>query len=99
MLGKKSGLTYEDIRERYEHFRARCLKPSRKTVKYYNSSKKMMSMGKLEKGCTVPLYGEKSKCVLKIVPDNTECESLEIDKRCIKRKLFNLENESSKLEP
>lgn len=24
MLGKKSGLTYCDVRERYEHFRARC---------------------------------------------------------------------------
>jgi len=25
MLCKKSGLSYEDVRERYEHFRARCL--------------------------------------------------------------------------
>ena len=24
MLNKKSGLTYEQVRERYEHFRARC---------------------------------------------------------------------------
>ena len=24
MLGKQSGLTYEAVRERYEHFRARC---------------------------------------------------------------------------
>ena len=24
-LGKKSGLSYCDIRERYEHFRARCI--------------------------------------------------------------------------
>ena len=24
MLGKKSGLSYETVRERYEHFRARC---------------------------------------------------------------------------
>ena len=24
MLGKKSGLSYCDVRERYEHFRARC---------------------------------------------------------------------------
>ena len=24
MLGKKSGLGYEEIRERYEHFRSRC---------------------------------------------------------------------------
>jgi hypothetical protein len=26
MLGKTSGLTYEDVRERYEHFRSRCAK-------------------------------------------------------------------------
>jgi len=26
MLNKKSGLSYEDVRERYEHFRARCTK-------------------------------------------------------------------------
>ena len=24
MLGKHSGLSYEDVRERYEHFRSRC---------------------------------------------------------------------------
>ena len=34
-LGKESGLTYSAVRERYEHFRARCLtnieeKPSKK---------------------------------------------------------------------
>ena len=27
MLDKKSGLTYDKVRERYEHFRARCAKP------------------------------------------------------------------------
>jgi hypothetical protein len=27
MLDKRSGLTYEMVRERYEHFRARCVKP------------------------------------------------------------------------
>ena len=26
MLGKKSGLRYNDVRERYEHFRSRCTK-------------------------------------------------------------------------
>jgi hypothetical protein len=38
-----------------------------------------------EKGCTVPLYGEKSKCVLKIVPQDIKCETLEIDDRCVKK--------------
>ena len=53
MLGKKSGLSYEDVRERYEHFRARCLSE--------------MAPIKTENGRVEPLYGIKSKCVLKIV--------------------------------
>lgn len=71
MLGKKSGLSYEDVRDRYEHFRARCLKP-RKTKK----------KSKLEKGCTNPLYGVKSKCVINIVPRTKRCKSFKIDKTC-----------------
>ena len=34
MLGKKSGLTYDDVRNRYEMFRARCIDES-------NGSKKL----------------------------------------------------------
>jgi hypothetical protein len=76
MLCKKSGLTYEDVRERYEHFRARCnTKKLRKTLKKSP-----------EKGCTEPLYGEKSKCVLRIIPDKEKCETLEIDDKCLKRR-------------
>jgi hypothetical protein len=74
MLHKKSGLTYEAVRERYEHFRARCAIPIKAPIKH-------------EKGCTEPLYGEKSKCVLKIVPEKTKCNTLEIDKQCVKHKL------------
>jgi len=72
MLGKKSGLTYEDVRERYEHFRARCREPistCRKTRKN-------------EKGCVEPVYGVKSKCVLNIVPLDTKCDTMTVDKRC-----------------
>jgi hypothetical protein len=74
MLCKKSGLTYEQVRERYEHFRARC-----KSVKKKTSKKK-------HTGCVVPLYGKKSKCVLKIVPDEEKCEALEIDSKCLTTK-------------
>lgn len=72
MLKKKSGLSYEDVRERYEHFRSRC------TVQVQPA---------VEKGCVKPLYGEKSKCVLKIVPQDEKCESFVIDDKCIKRDL------------
>jgi hypothetical protein len=73
MLNKRSGLTYERVRERYEHFRSRCTK-----------TEKPVKMMIHEKGCTEPLYGEKSKCVLKIVPITDKCSTLEIDKKCIK---------------
>ena len=52
MLNKKSGLTYEEVRERYEHFRARCAE-DKKDIKRLNEeiNKKMK-----EKGCVEPLY-------------------------------------------
>lgn len=100
MLGKKSGLSYKDVRERYEHFRSRCtiddnsiqniknviispMKTGRKTRKNRSSSKN----GRVnEKGCTEPLYGKKSKCIIKIVPQDTKCDTFQIDKSCIKHK-------------
>ena len=83
MLNKKSGLTYDDIRERYEHFRSRCTK----SLKDMKRLKKIMKTAKEgEKGCVEPLYGEKSKCVLKVVPQTEKCESLEIDHKCMKQK-------------
>ena len=71
-LGKKSGLTYEMVRERYENFRARCLDKKKSTKK--------------EKGCTDSLYGVKSKCVLNIVPKTNKEKSLKIDKKCFVKK-------------
>ncbi len=66
MLGKKSNLTYEQVRYRYEHFRARCDKTfNRKTKKRAK-----------EKGCVHPLYGKKkNKCVLKIVDKKSKSTS------------------------
>jgi hypothetical protein len=39
-----------------------------------------------ENGCTEPLYGEKSKCILKIVPQEKKCESFQMDEKCIKKR-------------
>ena len=72
MLGKKSGLSYSDVRERYEHFRSRCTDPNKNSTS--------------EKGCTEPLKGEKSKCILQIVPDKKICDTFQIDEKCIKHK-------------
>ena len=85
MLDKKSGLSYDDVRERYEHFRARCAKPIANTktiLRKCNRTRKNK-----EKGCVVPLYGNKAKCVLQIIPQEVECDTIQIDQRCVKRKM------------
>ena len=89
MLHKKSGLTFEQVRERYEHFRARCAK-SYKELNKRKTQRLLNKMKKSEKGCTEPLYGEKSKCVLKIVPQDTKCKTLEIDEKCVKKSLSDI---------
>ena len=38
-----------------------------------------------KRGCTEPLYGKKSKCIIKIVPQDTKCSTFQMDKRCVKR--------------
>jgi hypothetical protein len=92
MLKKKSGLSYQDVRERYEHFRARCINKKGNKTKKVRFSKKVevisKNLSKKETGCVVPLYGEKAKCVLHIVPQDEECESFNIDEKCIKKRLI-----------
>lgn len=77
MLGKSSGLTYSVVRDRYEHFRSRCSETEEE------KQKRLSTRNIIENGCVTPLYGDKPKCVLKIIPDNTICESIEIDDKCI----------------
>jgi hypothetical protein len=86
MLNKTSGLSYNDVRERYEHFRARCAK-SVKEFEREQREQEEKEKKEPEKGCTEPLYGEKSKCVLKIVPQDTKCETFSINEKCIKKKI------------
>lgn len=81
MLKKKSNLTYCDVRERYEHFRARCVDEKPKVFKY---SEIKTRKNKNEKGCTEPLYGKKARCILNIVPQNEKGQSIQIDKKCMK---------------
>ena len=80
MLGKKSHLTYCDVRERYEHFRSRCTEEKPKIFTF----KKTTTRKKKEKGCTEPLYGKKSKCVINIVPQEDKSATFNMDKKCIK---------------
>lgn len=80
MLGKKSGLTYCDVRERYEHFRSRC---TQDMPKIFDFSK---IASKKEKGCTEPLYGKKAKCVISIVPQEVQVPTFQVDDQCIKKR-------------
>lgn len=67
MLGKKSNLTYKNVRNRYEHFRSRC------NVKKNITKKK-------ENGCIDPLHGKKSKCILHIVSNKSRKKTFKIDR-------------------
>ena len=71
MLNKESGLTYNDVRDRYENFRSRCFKDILKAAE------------KGEKGCTESLYGKKSKCIIKIVPQEDKQNTFQIDEKCV----------------
>ena len=63
MLNKNSNLTYEEVRERYEHFRAR-------NCNNIDKNKEI--------GCSKPLYGKKTKCIIKIVPQETKCDTFQV---------------------
>ena len=78
MLHKKSGLSYVDVKDRYENFRSRCTVD----IKLKNKTRKCKK--EKEDGCTQPLYGKKAKCLIRIVPDKKKAKTLEIDKACIK---------------
>ena len=75
MLGKKSNLTYEQVRDRYELFRSRCI-----------LSDEIKSKNKEE--CIIPLYkGEKSKCILNIIPLKSKQKTFNIDPACYLKKI------------
>jgi hypothetical protein len=88
MLHKKSNLTYCEVRERYEHFRSRCTEENPTLFKFKKLSKNKTQKNKKEKekekGCTEPLYGKKSKCIIRIVPQEEKGSTFQMDKKCVK---------------
>tara|TARA_B100001778_G_C18471529_1_gene576008 strand:- start:256 stop:831 length:576 start_codon:yes stop_codon:yes gene_type:complete len=73
MLGKDSP-SFEEIRDKFEMLRAKCLSDEDK-IKLKNENKEL--------GCIRPKHnGERGKCVMSIVPANSNIESLIIDDRC-----------------
>ena len=65
MLGKDVKITYAEVRDRYEMFRARCgTTPTTHTH--------------LERSCSDPLVGERSKCVIQIVPQSHKIDGFQV---------------------
>lgn len=79
MLGKECPITYEEVRDRYEAFRARCVDGVPTILKNTN----------IEKGCLDPLIGIKSKTVIQVVPLEAKKEAFKVDPRCIPKKKIN----------
>ena len=92
MLGKETPVSYNEVRQTYENFRARCgladelvgggaTKAGRKHKQ--KGKRKRTRKTKTEGGCTVPVTGVKSKCVLRIVPLCKRSPTMKIDRRCL----------------
>jgi hypothetical protein len=75
MLGKTIKISYEDVRDRYEHFRARCSKIT-----------DVLPKNAKEKSCSGSLHSIKSKCLLHIIPADRK-DSFKMDKRCKSKKV------------
>ena len=90
LLNKKSNLTYNDVRERYEHFRSRCTNETKQPPILFKNAidiiKKNVTKKKRETGCTEPLYGKKAKCIINIVPQENKSKTFKVDKKCQKRR-------------
>ena len=79
-LNKPITLSYEEVRDRYENFRSRCL-TKEEELENLKKDKKM------EKGCTQFLIGEKCKITLNFVPQFEKINSFNIDERCQVKKI------------
>jgi hypothetical protein len=69
--------SYEEVRELYENFRARCTTPS-------PSDTPSITGNQSHKGCVEPLYGKKSRCVIRVVPQASREATLQVNRRCMK---------------
>lgn len=99
MLGKKYTVPFEEMRDTYENFRARCNLASnsksatcrrlrereqRKANNNNNTRRtRRRTRAAKEGGCTDPITGIKSKCTLQIVPIDRCVDSLNIDAQCL----------------
>jgi len=71
-LDKKKEVNYEDCRDFYEQFRARCSKPKKKGV---------------HGGCYEPYHNAvKSRTVLRIIPRDSKEPTLDVNDKCLCKK-------------
>ena len=68
MTGKTYEKTFDETRNLYENFRARCVPRDGKSAK--------------EDGCIESLYGVRSKVQLNIVPKNTRGKTFKVNDKC-----------------
>lgn len=75
MLNKTSP-TYEEVRDRYELFRSRCLSPEQQQE---------LQQSQKELGCIRPLHdGERGKCFIQIIPhDDDSSNNLIVHSKCL----------------
>ena len=81
--------SYCDVRDQYEVFRARCgeSKTKRKAVARRAgrgvSKRRGRRVGAGEAGCTEPLKGIKTKCLIRIVPKTTRARTFRVHPSCL----------------
>lgn len=76
MLGKPEESSFRKVRERYEHFRSRCVGDIQTSAPIAH-----------EDGCIEPMYGKKSRCLIRIVPKSSKHKTFAVDKGCKLRRL------------
>lgn len=76
---KTTPSSYEEVRFTYEHFRARCVNDTPIIPKHID---------KKENGCLIPLHGKKAKCVIHIVPKDSDQIGFKIHQKCRLKNLF-----------
>lgn len=82
MLGKKIKISYEEVRDRYEHFRSRCNEKETKAA-----IRQRQLEEKKEIGCSDSMYGSKSRCILSIVPKESKTKNFKINSKCMAKKV------------
>jgi len=71
---KKTSPSFEEIRDRYESFRAKCLS---------DHEKRKLKQKDKELGCIRPYHnGERGKCVISVKPINSNIPNFTIDAAC-----------------